>query len=193
MNDMTLLKAVGDISDVYVEEALPASLKVKERKPLWLNMRLLASAAVVLIAAVFAVQYFHKEPVTLVNPEIECGGFTEASGITGFELIVPEAYMNSDDTVIHVIAEKITEAVFYEGDREILCIRKAKGNDDISGDYTVYENETVLSFDQLDVTCRGDGDLWNLLMWTKDGYTYSVSTPEGITSEEAAELVTSIK
>ena len=92
-----------------------------------------------------------------------------------------------------MIAGTIAEASYRAGDKEVLNIRKAAGNDDISGDYNEYENETVLILDGLSITCRGNNDLWNLLLWTKDGYTYAAGIPDGIRTEDIAELVSSIE
>ena len=193
MNEMTLLKAIGDISDIYVEEALPASLKTKEKRSIWLDLRLLAPAFCLLLAAVLILPYLRNDTDTPAGPQVVTGGPGDTAGTLGFELHAPDTWLDSEEPVYSVIAGTIAEASYRAGDKEVLNIRKAAGNDDISGDYNEYENETVLILDGLDITCRGNDDLWNLLLWTKGGYTYAAGIPDGIRTEDIAELVSSIE
>ncbi|MCR5795994.1 MAG: hypothetical protein K6G61_11695 [Solobacterium sp.] len=192
MNEMTLLKAIGDINDIYVEEALPASLKTKEKRSVWLDLRLLAPAFCLILAAVLFLPPLMNDQRVPAGPDVLTGGPGDTAGTAGFELHAPDTYQNSEEPVYSVIAGTIVEASYHAGDKEVLNIRKAAGSDDISGDYSEYENETVLILDQLDITCRGNGGSWNLLLWTKDGYTYAVGIPDGIRTEDIAELVSSI-
>lgn len=117
------------------------------------------------------------------SPFIPCDDMAEAAKIAGFDMTIPntpdgiEAW---EDTMIQV---------FYGEDGDDLFIRKAAGDGDISGDYNEYTQvETVDG-----VTLKGENDVFSLALWTKDGYTYSVSGGEAMPQTDMAALVASIR
>lgn len=60
-----------------------------------------------------------------------------------------------------------------EGDKQI-CIRKEKGNDDISGDYTKYAEKKITDIDGVTITLKGGNGKYGNATWTADGYSYSI-------------------
>ena len=50
-------------------------------------------------------------------------------------------------------------------------IRKASGNEDISGDYTQYTDTNIATIGELKVTMKGENGQTNLATWTDNGYT----------------------
>ena len=79
-----------------------------------------------------------------------------------------------------------------ENGDEVARIRKAKGSDDISGDYSTWETEIKIQAAGKTVTLKGDEGLYRLLIWTENGYSYAVSLSQGITPEEAAAIAESV-
>ena len=87
-----------------------------------------------------------KESTQIPNPFVEVKNLDEASKIAGFTLEVPETYEDYKQQVIQAIENDMIEVIYLEEESgyEGLRIRKAKGTDDISGDYNEYRNvETV--------------------------------------------------
>jgi len=83
---------------------------------------------------------------------------------------------------------------FNDTDNEGLRIRKAKGTDDISGDYNEYKNVETVKVGDYDVTEKSDGKNIFVTTWTDGTYSYVIN-PNGteINAEEMAKLILSIK
>ena len=83
--------------------------------------------------------------------------------------------------------------VFYGDEENEVCIRKAFGSEDISGDYNSYAQITTVNADGTNVTMKGEKNLVYLAIWTGGGYTYSISIQAGMSSADMAALVQSVK
>ena len=123
------------------------------------------------------------------NPFIPCASMEEAAGLAGFAMEVPaetaltEQYPVRDitaikDTMIQVICY---DAAGNEGFR----MRKAAGEEDISGVYGTYEEKTLESGDRT-LQLRLKEGLVRTICWTEDGFSYAVMTDEAELDEEAA-------
>lgn len=123
------------------------------------------------------------------NPFIPCESMEEAAGLAGFAMEVPaetaltERYPVRDitaikDTMIQVICY---DAAGNEGFR----MRKAAGEEDISGVYGTYEEKTLESGDRT-LQLRLKEGLVRTICWTEDGFSYAVMTDEAELDEEAA-------
>lgn len=123
------------------------------------------------------------------NPFIPCASMEEAAGLAGFAMEVPaetaltEQYPVRDitaikDTMIQVICY---DAAGNEGFR----MRKAAGEEDISGVYGTYEEKTLESGDRT-LHLRLKEGLVRTICWTEDGFSYAVMTDEAELDEEAA-------
>ena len=86
--------------------------------------------------------------------------------------------------------DEMLEVVYVNGEDETGRVRKARGSEDISGDYNEYA-ETV-SVGGIDVLLKGDAGLVKLAVWTNDGYAYSVSSEAGMTADEMMALVSAV-
>lgn len=74
------------------------------------------------------------------NPYEIVDTLDEASKIAGFNLSVPATYGDYKKQVIQAIEDDMIEVIYFnDTDNEGLRIRKAKGTDDISGDYNEYK------------------------------------------------------
>ena len=69
--------------------------------------------------------------------------------------------------------------------------QKNAPGDDISGDYNQYTQSQILERPWGQLTMKGDGTAWSLLLWSRGGYTCSVSTQAPLTESEAAALADS--
>lgn len=88
--------------------------------------------------------------------------------------------------------DKMLEVIYQSGEDEAARIRKAPGSEDISGDYNVYQQVSEVSVNGFKVTMSGDGNKVSLAVWTNNGYTYSVSVTNGISSSDMTALVSEI-
>lgn len=84
------------------------------------------------------------------------------------------------------------EGVDADGDAQSLCYRKGTGEDDISGDYNVYEIEEAADVTGTQVTLKGSADGYVLAVWNEGGYAYAVSVTKKITKDEILQIVEEI-
>lgn len=84
------------------------------------------------------------------------------------------------------------EGVDADGDAQSLCYRKGTGEDDISGDYNVYEIEEAVDVTGTQVTLKGSADGYALAVWNESGYAYAVSVTKKITKDEILQIVEEI-
>ena len=131
------------------------------------------------------------------NPFIPCSTMDEAAGLAGFPMEVPEGtalleqypvrnITSIKDTMIQVIC-------FDTAGNEGFRMRKAAGEEDISGVYGTYEEKTLESGGRT-LYLRLKEGLVRTICWTEDGFSYAVMTDEAELDEiAAAELADGIR
>ena len=136
-----------------------------------------------------------KESTQIPNPFVEVKNLDEASKIAGFSLEVPETYEDYKKQVIQAIEDDMIEVIYFnDTDNEGLRIRKAKGTDDISGDYNEYKNVETVKVGDYDVTEKSDGKNIFVATWTDGTYSYAIDIDRAELSKEDIEnLISNIK
>lgn len=77
----------------------------------------------------------------------------------------------------------------YVGDEQSLSYRKAKGTEDISGDYNEYPNERHLTINDWDILLKGNSEKYTLAVWTDSTYSYALSFEQEVTEEEITAII----
>ena len=137
-----------------------------------------------------------KESTQIPNPFVEVKNLDEASKIAGFTLEVPETYEDYKQQVILAIENDMIEVIYLEEESgyEGLRIRKAKGTDDISGDYNEYRNVETVKVGDYDVTEKGDEGNIFIATWTDGTYSYAIDTDRAeLNAEDITNLIANIK
>ena len=136
----------------------------------------------------------------IANPWTIVDSVEEASSLTNFDFIVPEKIDDNDVSLIEVMNDEIIEIRYGED----IIIRKAKGKDDISGDYNSYDvvkeetisyvapNATCGTSDEIVLTLRGNDDTYNCITWTYLDYAYSITSNDGLNLNSILDIVNSI-
>ena len=138
------------------------------------------------------------ESAQIANPFTDTKTLEEAQEIAGFDLQVPDAAAPYTVVNYRAVEGEMLEIIFRDRKgEEGYRIRKAAGEDDISGDYNEYAKEkTIRLSDGTKVTLRGDkDDEWSVAVWTaedgegKDVYSFAVCSGEKtFTSEEVKKM-----
>lgn len=191
-NARKLLNALTDVDDIYIKEA-SEFYKHGNGKVIKIAMRVLAAAACLVLALGFMLR-FHPgdtgESVMTPNPYIEYATLQEAADIAGFDLQIPR--LDEYEKAYYVIDEKIIEVTYSKnGDREFF-IRKARGNEDISGDYNDYSENKNLQIGERNVLLKGDGGNFSLAVWSENDYTYAVTFDNPAGKEEIISIVNEV-
>lgn len=98
---------------------------------------------------------------------------------------IPENYQVSDMCVIAGDLAQIT----YKSENDTLCYRIAKGDDDISGDYSSYINTETIHINNSDVTIQGNDNLYHKASWTDNGESFSLCSDSGIEKETMVDMI----
>lgn len=127
------------------------------------------------------------------NPIKEHKTIDELNKAVGFDIKLPKIGDDYKITFISDISGDLAQVVYSNGSNEI-TYRMSKGNDDISGDYNVYNNIKIVELNGTKVTLKGDEGKYRLALWTKDNYAYSLGFYDNaVTEKTAAAIAESIK
>ena len=130
--------------------------------------------------------------IGMPNPLTDFDTLAEAEKQTGFYITLPDAIGSSDNKIYRAMNDEMIEVIYMNGEDETGRIRKARGSEDISGDYNEYAESETVSAGGIDVLIKGDAGLVKLAVWTNDGYAYSVSSEAGLTADEMTALVSAV-
>ena len=137
-----------------------------------------------------------EQDVGVPNPYEIVDTLDEASKIAGFNLSVPATYGDYKKQVIQAIEDDMIEVIYFDAEKthEGLRIRKAKGTDDISGDYNEYKNVETVKIGDYDVTEKSDGENILVVTWTDGTFSYAIDTDRAeLSKEDVANLISNIK
>lgn len=210
MKEMRLMQIIGDIDEKYIDEAAPGEQKKKAlRFTPWVRYVSIAACAMLVIGVgIFAmtqqrgnivdnpVQSGEADSSDFVqsgNPYAEYDTLAEAETAAGFNITVPDSYGEYTEPFYAVIEGKILEVQYYHGDDYGMCVRKARGSEDISGDFNEYNTITETEVNGNTVTIKGNGDEFSLALWVSGDYSYSVSVGSGISESALKEIIEKIK
>ncbi len=134
---------------------------------------------------------------TLANPWQPCTSMAQAESLAGFSFAIdasglPQGY-GPDATSLRVIEGEMLEAN-YDGEHGgSICLRKAVGSDDVSGDYNEYGLTQTVRIAGYDVTLRGADDAWYVVTWAHDGYAYAVTSTSSLAMSQVEALARGMK
>lgn len=133
--------------------------------------------------------------VQIPNPFTEYDTLEDAAGAVGFGISVPDSIDGYSERYIRTLIteeSKLMEVIYGTAEDGQVRIRKSPGSEDISGDYTVYDRTETAQVGELTVTMKGNGDTVNLVIWTNDGYAYSIYCSEGMAVDGVSQLIAAV-
>lgn len=131
-----------------------------------------------------------QEPqVNMANPFVDCASAYDAAQLAGFDVTFPESVPGYDERLYQAIEGKMAQCFYSNGDKRVL-VRKALGDEDISGDYNTYGQVTTVPIGELEVTEKGDGGLVHVATWSRDGFSFAIDADEGLEPTVVEWLVT---
>lgn len=131
--------------------------------------------------------------VQIANPFVDCKTLDDAATIAGFSLAAPSSIPNwVSETKIRAIENNMIELI-YSGTEQQLRVRKANGNDDISGQYDSFDEVTEITVDNLAVTIkRNEGKIY-VATWISGDFAYAISSTDGLDQTHIENLVSEIQ
>ena len=148
-----------------------------------------------LAAASLCMGSVHAEPMAqqMSSPLVAYTSVRDAWAVAGLPVytptLLPVGYEQKD---IIVIDRNLAE-IFYrnEAGKEIL-FRMAKGDADINGDNAVYEVNQVVQIGRQYIRVKGTEKRVSLALWSRGGYTFSLSFEEPVSIEAVQAIVSTI-
>lgn len=129
------------------------------------------------------------------NGMVEVDSLAELSQVLGFS--VPEVKNIPFEVTSTVYTNGWNEfaQVEYQGKSqdEAVLFRKARGTDDISGDYNTYSDVTEVTVKEVSVTLKGDDGQYKLAIWQQDGFAYSLNYEPGGSEDVFVEMIQSVQ
>lgn len=120
----------------------------------------------------------------------ECSSAEELSEKLGFTVSDLKELPFDDHTAEYSLYFGEFAQIDYISGSETVSYRKIKGDEDISGDYNVYDDVKEITAGGVSVTIRGNGGIYCVAVWQKDGYSYSISDYSGLSEQAFADMVT---
>ena len=130
----------------------------------------------------------------IANPMQEYGSAEELSDAVGFTVKgIGELPFTVKETLYFTYDDTLAE-IRYTGDDQEVYFRKSQGDDeDNSGVYNTYSQETTITVENTEITCKGENDVYELAIWQHDGYSYSISLQTGISLEELQAMIETVE
>lgn len=137
-----------------------------------------------------------EDSVQIQNPFVDCESIEEAENLVGFGISIPEEILEGYvQTSISVIENELVEVNFEDSENQI-CFRKAKGQEDISGDYNKYKEVELLEINEKNVNLKGNDGKVNVATWTDEDYSYAICSNadgDGIDSNAIIDIIKNIQ
>ena len=130
----------------------------------------------------------------IANPMKEYGSAEELSDAVGFTVReIGELPFTVKETLYFTYDDTLAE-IRYTGDDQEVYFRKSQGEDeDNSGVYNTYSQTTTITVGDTEITCKGESDAYELAIWKKDGYSYSISLQTGISLEKLQAMIETVE
>ena len=127
------------------------------------------------------------EDVQIPNPLTEHETLADLAKIVGFEVTLPAVDKAYQETAFIDISGETADVRFADGE-DTITFRKAKGSDDISGDYNTYNENKTITVKGVSVSVKGNDGI-NTATWQKDGFTYSFSSNKAMTQDALVKAI----
>lgn len=85
-----------------------------------------------------------------------------------------------------------TAQIDYTGANNNVSYRIAEGDDDISGDYNEYTEIQEITIQGIEATVKGNDNKAYVAIWYLDGYSYAISSSEGIDYADMINMIKSV-
>lgn len=165
------------------------------KKILAITMGTLMSVSIVANANNASQKIQIKEPINqeqqiqIPNPFVTVKTLEEAEQLAGFKIKLPSKLV-TDYTQDGISAIKDTLInINFTKENNMVGVRKGKGTADVSGDYTIYQNEEKITANNIQTTIKGNNGTFNLAIWQNEGFAYSVHLASGISEAELIEIL----
>lgn len=127
-----------------------------------------------------------NEDVQIPNPFREFTNLSEAEQFANFTIKLPSELPDGYKLKMIEAVEQDMLQIIYGSNEDQLIIRKAKANEDMSGDYNEYAEVQSIMIGDKKVETRGDNGKVRVSVWFDGEFSYAIS----LNSAAALEVAT---
>ena len=192
----------GDMKDRIIDNIKSGDLKKGKivRFPNVKKYVAFAACLAVILIGVFIVSSQINKPKIVPEP-LETGGVDGIYGIKEYKnakTLSEASGINIED--LNNLPFKVSETVYndhennlveivYSDANQNLYYRVSKGSEDNSGDYNEYSKVYTKDINGITVTLKGDKELIYLVLYEKDGCSYSIGASNGLTEQQIEKMI----
>lgn len=118
------------------------------------------------------------------NPIKAYDTLAEALAVLDFKPTLPKAPEGYTQGEVCVIGGTLLEVRYHNADKTF-TFRAAKGTDDVSGDFSQWDNVITQPEGKVSYTLKGNGDTIFLVLWNDGAVSYALSFAPGVDTETA--------
>ena len=134
-----------------------------------------------------------SDAAQIPNPLVSYDSIDDAAKVLGFKPNTPSyipAGFNCED--ISTIGNELLQVIYTDKDGSRISYRTAKGDEDISGDYTTYSVNKEVNVNGMAVVLHGNDKIAGAT-WTNNGFSYAVLTDKEVDEADMIKFVSEIK
>ncbi len=133
-----------------------------------------------------------EESAQIPNPIRDFETVEEAAKAAGIVFQAPKELPGGYARVAVSTIDKLMQVQYRNEKGEGVLVRKARGTEDISGDYNDYSRIEAIAANGAKITLKGSGQGFVLAIWQKDGYAYAVESDAAMSQSEMAAIIETI-
>ena len=135
--------------------------------------------AVLVLTGIALLSNKKDEDFKIPDPFKNVLNLDEAIKLAGFNFVAPETIGDFICALFEVIEGEMIQLKYVNDGGSVITVRKARGNDDVSGDYVHYPLSETLDFEGRKVTVKGDEKKVHVVTFTESEFTYAVQSDDG--------------
>ncbi len=134
----------------------------------------------------------NENTVQIPNPFIPYEKIDAAKAALSFNPSVP-SYLPAGYEIdeITVVDNDFLQIIYINDNDETIYYRTAVGNEDISGDYSIYTNTKTIKVGDLEVTAKGNANI-AVAVWNTGNLTYSIQSEKELSEKEIVDIIHSL-
>ena len=195
LSEEAMARILGNVME-HAETESPRQGKIIQVSSIRRYAAVAACLAVVLLAVFSLPQLQHgsDNPPEVASTEgiQECETIEALSAAVSFPVEELSNLPFTPEEVSYVdYFGEMTQITYRSGDNSV-TLRKAHGDEDVSGDYNDYETVREVQTGMVSVVLKGEGESFSLALWQQNGFSYALSFEPGISEQMVMKLVNGI-
>ena len=176
------------MENIHLTTERERKAKVQTMKK-WTKYLSVAACCALVVGAAYGIHTLHPDKTVSEEEDMTTTDVAD----DGAQMPNPMQEYGSAEELSDAVGFTVNE-IRYTGDDQEVYFRKSQGDDeDNSGVYNTYSQETTINVGEAEVTCKGDSDAYELAIWQQGGYSYSISLQIGISLEELQAMIETVE